>query len=169
MKLIFVTGLAGMDRKTIIDLAIQRSGRNQKFVISDFAELGDISSELKEITSSEDTRGLLSKFYSEVEKIVVSGIREHRENLIVSGFLTLDTPHGYMVSIPGDFFETFKPDNIVILEKKTDDKKTIEQQNINRHYAARYSAECNSFLNIIKFDENRLMGAVEKLSEVIKH
>lgn len=169
MKLVFVTGLADVDRKTIIDLAIQRTGRNSKFMVVDLDRLGNIGSDVAEAKDSGEVQAMLSAFQDQVEKIMISGLKDQKDNIIVNGLLTIDTPYGYVMPIPQDFFEAFKPDNVVILETETDDDRTNQHQMVNRFYGARYSSKGNSFLRIIRFREGKIMEAVSDLSEVIKH
>ena len=171
MKLVFVTGLAGIDRRTIIDLALQRAARKDKFKVIDLEVLNNVLDDVKGVKDLETARNILSNFYGEVERIMITGLKEQKENIILNGSFTLDTAYGYVMSVPEDFFRSFKPDNIVILEKETSegDYKTDEHQRINRHYGTLYSSMCGSFLKIIKFREKRMMDAVNQLSEVIKH
>lgn len=171
MKLIFVGGLSEIDMKTIIDLAIQRTTRRRRFKAIDIDSVSNISEEIRDTASPDEARSLMEQFHSEVESTVVAGMKEQRDGMIVSSPLTLDTEYGYMRSLPQDFFETFKPDNFIVIEKEMGnlEPKTAEQQMVNRYYAARYAFECGSFLKIIRFREDRTLGAVEQLSEILKN
>ncbi len=167
MKLIFVTGLEDVDKQTIVDLALQRAGKKRDFEIIDFDKLGD-TGELKEITDLEAIRHALSKFYGEVEKVMITRMKE-TTNLVVSGCLTFETVHGYLRALPDEFFTSFKPDNMVILEKETRDEKANEHQRINRYYGVVFSSLCGAALRIIRFREDRTLKAVEELSKVMKY
>ncbi|MEE9323647.1 MAG: hypothetical protein V3U72_03805 [Candidatus Aenigmarchaeota archaeon] len=174
MKLILVTGLAGIDKKTIIDLALQRAGRKKEFKVVDFDTIGNLAEDMKNATDLETARNLLSKFYTDIEKVMISDLKEKRQDIIVNGYLTMGTTYGYMGAIPEEFFRSFKPDNIVILEKGDDageriDPKMNEHQHINRYYGAMYSSLCSSVLKIVRFREKRMMEAVKEISDLIKH
>lgn len=173
MKLIFVTGLAGIDRRTIINLALQRAARKEEFRIVDFDSIGNITNDMKNATDLKTAKNVLSKFYKDVEKVMITELKEERGDIIMNGYLTLGTAYGYMRTMPDEFFHSFKPDNIVILEKEEAGSvtvtKTNEHQHINRYYGAMYSSLCGSTLKIIRFREKRMMKAVEELSDLIKH
>ncbi len=173
MKLIFVTGLAEIDRKTIVNLALQRAVRKKEFKVVDFDSIGNIAEDMKNATGLETARNMLSKFYKDVENVMISDLKEERGNIIVNGYLTLGTAYGYMRTMPDEFFRSFKPDSIVILEKEDAGlgtvMKTNEHQHINRYYGAMCSSLCGSTLKIIKFREKKMMEAVEELSDLLKH
>ncbi len=173
MRLILVTGLADIDRKTIVDLALQRAGKKQEFKVVDFDNIGNLPEEMKGTTDFKMARHVLSEFYKNIEKVMITDIKEQKSDMVVNGYLTLDTEYGYVRVIPDEFFHSFKPDNIVILEKDDTrdkiDSKTSEHQHINRYYGTVYSSICDSVLKIIKFRKKRMMDAVEELSDLIKH
>jgi adenylate kinase len=169
MKLIFVTGLPSIDKKTIIDLALQRSARKGQFKIVDFDSIGNLVEDMENVTDVGTTRQLLSKFHSDIGKVMISDLKDEK-NIIVSGYLSLGTKYGYVRAVSDEFFSSFKPDSIVILERGWGKSSgTDEQQNINRYYGTMFSSLCGSTLKIINFSEKRMMDAVKELSELIKH
>jgi adenylate kinase len=170
MKLIFVTGIPQIDRKTIINLSLQRAGRKQDFSVIDFDEIESIHEGIGEIEDMESAKSVLSKFYGRIEKSLISELKRQKGDMAISGHLTFVTKHGYERAMPDDFFRSFKPDMIVLIEKTEDkiDQKIAEHQLINRYYAAIASAAAGSSLKIIKFRENRMMETVEELSAVMK-
>ena len=170
MKMIFVSGLKDVDRKTIINLALQRSGYKGQFKYMDFDEVGDITGDMESAKDMLTARKIMSGFYDNLEKKLVTGLKEQIGNIIVNGYLSIHTPtFGYFLAITETFFKTFKPDVIVILEMESKKEKTSEQQEINRYYGVTYSSICGSNLKVIKFSENRMMDAVRELSDLIKH
>jgi len=170
MKMIFVSGLKEIDRKTIVSLALQRSGYKDDFKYMDFDEVGDINEDMESAKDMLTARKIMSDFYDILEKRLVTDLKEQIGNIIVNGYLSIHTPtFGYFLAAPETFFRTFKPDVIVIIEKKSRDEKTNEQQGINMYYATTYSSICGSNLKIIRFAEDRMMDAVKELSDLIKH
>jgi len=170
MKMIFVSGLKEIDRKTIIGLALQRSGYKDKFKYVDFDDLGDINEDMENTKDMLTARRVISEFYDLIEKKLITDLKEQIGNIIVNGYLTVHTSlFGYFLATPETFFQTFKPDVIVIIEKITKDEKTNEHQEINRYYGITYSSMCGSNLKIIRFREDSMMDAVKELSELIKH
>lgn len=170
MKMIFVSGLKEIDRKTIINLALQRSGYKGEFKYLDFDEVGDINSDMENAKDMLTARKMISDFYDSVEKRLVTDLKEQMGNIIVNGYLSVHTPiFGYFLAATETFFRTFKPDVIVILEMESKDERTNEQQGINRYYGVTYSSICGSNLKIIKFSEDSMMDAVRELSNLIKH
>lgn len=170
MKLIFVTGLTGIDRKTIVDLAMQRAGKKREFKVVDFDRIGNVTEDVRNSPDLETARQVLSKFHSDMEKAVISNLKEQKGDVIVIGYLTFETEHGYLKAIPDNLLQSLKPDNIVILEisgEKIDPKKD-EHQRINRYYGTMYSSVCDSLLKIIKFRKKRMMEAVGELGDLLK-
>ncbi|NIO23020.1 MAG: hypothetical protein GTN38_03270 [Candidatus Aenigmarchaeota archaeon] len=170
MKMIFVSGLKEIDRKTIVNLALQRSGYKEKFKYVDFDEAGNINEEMEGAKDMLSARKVMSDFYEGVERRVIKDLKEQMGNIIVNGYLSIYNPmFGYFLATPETFFQTFKPDVIVILEMESKDERVNEQQGINRYYATTYSSMCGSNLKIIRFREDRMMDAVKELGDLIKH
>ena len=174
MKLLFVSGMRDIDRKTIVELALQRSGRKREFTIVDFDKLEDIGEDVETLSDLGSARRLIEKFYERIEKNIISLLKEQSGSLIVSGYLTFKTRHGYIRAVPDDFFHAFKPDTVVLLEKYPDfgekvDHDRLEQQHINRYFGTIYSSFSGSAFKIIKFKEKRMMEAVNELSDIIKY
>jgi adenylate kinase len=174
MKLLFISGMRDIDRKTIVELALQRSGRKREFTVVDFDKIEDIGEEVETLSDLGSARSLISKFYERVEKSIITLLKEQSGSLIVSGYLTFKTRHGYIRAVPDDFFHAFKPDTVVILEQHPDfgekiDQDKIEQQQINKYFGTIYSSFSGSTFKIIKFKEKRMLEAVNELSEVIRY
>jgi adenylate kinase len=174
MKLIFVSGMADIDKAALIDLALQRSGRKNEFTLVDFNKICDISGDMEDAEDLGTARRMLSKFYEKIEKAMITRLKEQKGGILASGCLTFGTKYGYMGAVPDQFFRSFKPDLMVILEKADDtleknDLKTVEHQRINMYYGTIYSSVAGSALKIIKFRENKMIDAVAELSEIIKH
>jgi adenylate kinase len=170
MKMIFVSGLIEIDRKTIVNLALQRSGYKSQFRYVDFDEVGDVNEDMQNTKDMLTARKIMSDFYEGMEKKMVTNLKEQMGNIIVNGYLTVSTQtFGYFLAVPDAFFQTFKPDVIVVLEKESEDERTNEQQEVNRYYATTYSSVCGSNLKIIRFSEDRMMEAVKELGDLIKH
>jgi len=174
MKLIFVAGLPDIDKATIIDLALQRAGRKQEFLLVDFDAIEDIVQDAAEADDMEASRLMLSKFYDKTEKALIAKLKEQRGSIMVNGYLTFGTKYGYARGATDDFFRTFNPDIIVILERYAEtgektDASTVDHQRINRYYGTIFSSMCGSSLKIIKFRESRMMEAVAELADILKH
>jgi adenylate kinase len=170
MKLIFISGLADIDKAALIDLALQRSGRKNEFRVVDFDRIYGSSGRAEESEDLGAARQTLSRFYEKAEKAMITKLKEQKGDLLASGCLTFDTAFGYMRAMPDEFFKSFKPDLIVIIEKDAGkaDPKTVEHQRMNRYYGAICSSIAGSALKIIKFRENKTIEAVAELSEILK-
>jgi adenylate kinase len=168
--MIFVSGLKEVDRKTIINLALQRSGYKNQFKYVDFDELGEINEDMEGAENMLTARKIMSNFYDAVEKRLITSLKEQMGNIVVNGYLSVHSARfGYFLATPEAFFQTFKPDVIVLLEIDSVDEKRNEQQGINRYYATTYSSMCGSNLKIIRFKEDKMLDAVKELSDLIKH
>jgi adenylate kinase len=174
MKLLFVSGMRDVDRKTIVELALQRSGRKREFTIIDFDKIEDVGEDVETLSDLGSARRLISKFYERVEKDIITRLKEQSGSLIVSGYLTFKTRHGYIRAVPDDFFHAFKPDTVVLLERHPDfgekaDHEKLEQQQINRYFGTIYSSFSGSSFKIIRFKEKRMLEAVNELSDIIRY
>jgi adenylate kinase len=173
MKIVFVSGLKEIDRKTIIELALQRAGRKRDFKIVNFDAIGDIKEEIEVISDMNNARRLLDKFYENIEKSMIEAMKEQPNGLVINGYLTFKTRHGYVRVLPEEFFRSFKPDCIVLLEMQQDgwgkiDPEKIEHQHINRYFAMVYASLIGSTFKIIRFREKKMLDAVESLSDILK-
>ncbi|MCD6591220.1 MAG: hypothetical protein J7K72_04590 [Candidatus Aenigmarchaeota archaeon] len=175
MKLVFVTGLESIDKKSIINLALQRSGLLRKSRVVDFDSLSDMREEIKTAEEFESLQILIKDYYKKSQKILIDVLKEQKDLVIVDGCLTFRTMnHGYIQAMPKDFFETFKPSVMVILEKMPGVgqrlvPEVVEQQQVNRFYAFACSLTSGALLKIIKFREKRILDAVESLIGVLKY
>lgn len=171
--MIFVCSPEQIDTKTIINLAIQRSGK-KSFSLINFEDMGDMPGEMRNANSMIMTKQITSVYYEELEKRMISSMKDPSENLIINGFLALEIPViGYVHTIPDTFFRVYKPDMIVIFEKvfmagEDEDESLIEHQKMSRDFAVNYALLSGSMLKIIKFRENNMMDAVNELSAIIK-
>lgn len=168
MKLIFVAGPEGIDRKSIIDLAIQRS--KKKYVHIDFDDVGEIRDEMKTADSSFMTKQISTVFYEGLEKDLIKAIRSAGKDVIVNGYLTFRVPEtGYAPAVPESFFKIYKPDLIILLEKVPKKNRDLkEHQELNRYYGAFYSLAAGAILRIIRVDDNNIMDAVNNISKLIR-
>lgn len=170
MKLIFISGVYGIDKATLVDLALQHAGRKSDFAVVDFDKIENLAEEVGEIPDIDAIRKVAAKFYDKLQKIMITKLKDQKGSIIVSGYLTFPTRYGYVRAIPDDFFRSFRPDSIVVFEKAVaaDDDKTDEHQRINRYYASIYSSASGSALKIIKFREKKMMDSVKELGEMLK-
>ncbi|MCX6817277.1 MAG: AAA family ATPase [Candidatus Aenigmarchaeota archaeon] len=171
MKLIFISGVYGIDKATLVDLALQHAGRKNDFTVVDFDKIENLAEEIGEIPDIDAIRKVAAKFYDKLQKIMITKLKDQKGNIIVSGYLTFLTRYGYVRAIPDEFFRSFRPDSIVVFEKAGDtpgDDKTNEHQRINRYYASIYSSASGSALKIIKFHEKKMMDSMKELGEMLK-
>ncbi len=171
MKLIFVCGLPDIDKASLVDLALQRSGVKGSFALVDFDRIQDIHSDMESAQDLDLAKKTLSGFYARIERAMIAKLKERKGDIVVSGCLAVATRHGYLRMVPDDFFRSFKPDSIVILEKDEPagkDAATSEHQRINRYYGAFCSSVAGSALKIIKFNEKKMVDAVGELGEVFR-
>jgi len=173
MKMIFVCSPEIIDTKTIINLAMQRSGK-KSFSLINFEDMGDIAGEMRSANSMMMTKQITSVYYEELEKRMIDSMKDPSENLIINGFLALEIPVvGYVHTIPDTFFRVYKPDMIIMFEKvfgqgENEDEALIEHQKMNRDFAVNYALLSGSMLKIIKFREKKMMDAVNEFCAVIK-
>lgn len=170
MKLIFISGVYGIDKATIVDLALQHAGRKNDFTVVDFDKIENLAEEVGEIPDIDAIRKVAAKFYDKLQKIMITKLKDQKGSIIVSGYLTFLTRYGYVRAMPDEFFRSFRPDSIVVFEKASapDDDTTDEHQRINRYYASIYSSASGSALKIIKFRAKKMMDSVKELGEMLK-
>ncbi len=168
MKMIFVSSPDHTDTKTMIDLAIQRSGK-RSFSLINFEEMGDISKDMEKAKNMMMTKQIASVYYEELEKRMIKSMKKPSENMIINGPLALELPVvGYIHTLPDSFFRVYKPDIIVVLERVSPGGEVPELQKVSRDFAINYAMLSGSMLKIIKFREDNMMDAVNELSTLIK-
>lgn len=176
MKVVMVTGIEETDKNTIIDLAMSRSRK----LLPNFSRV-DFETGVKVVEenieeSLEVVRDELSEIYAGFEKDVIGKMKSDGGHIILNTQLAAKTMHGYVPLVPAEFFKTFKPDVIILMEAdpkdvaKTEEeaREIRERQEINRHYATVYSMSFGSVLKIIRLKKGNVTGAVSELLETMK-
>jgi adenylate kinase len=190
MKLILVTGLEDSGKDTILDMVLQGSKQtlpdfdhikfdelifkktksvSSRFGHSALAESMDFSKNIDQIIKTRQD------IYSKLEKNIKANI-EAKKSVILNGYFTMKTRRGFVPIISEQFFKTFKPDMIVLMEadasiknghivkKGPDHIESVKlQQEINRNYASLYASTTDAVLVIIKVSHGDVKSAIREL------
>ncbi|NOX71851.1 MAG: hypothetical protein GXO64_04105 [Candidatus Micrarchaeota archaeon] len=179
MKMIIVSGIPQIDRSTMIEVTLKRLSLPKSDM--DFIDLDENSQILRSILSSEDLTmyqiGEMTKqINSECEHAIIKKMKTCNGVLIVNCSLTIHTKFGIFPVLKKDFFETFSPDLLLLVEKppidvskKEKEIKLIEKhQKINEIYAFTYSALTHSVVDRIVIKGGKLDEAVRLFTASIK-
>lgn len=175
MKFVLVTGLEEIDKKAVVEFVL-RGFRDSGFTSVSLEDIPEAAG-VQALESFDEIKKTQSRFYTKLEKNVISAMRKGKGNVILSGCITKKTKHGYMPLITDDFFDTFKPDVIISMELDprtiTRDPKKLEDiknhQDLNRHYNVLFSSKCGSMLRVINVDLGNITKAVREISEIIRN
>jgi adenylate kinase len=171
MKLVLITGLKEIDKKAIARLVLQRVGQNFKHI--DIDSMVRIKTDLKDM---DKIRSYISTSYKKIGKEIVKNLKNEANNIIITGSASLETIYGYYPLITKDFFKTFNPDLIILMEIDPSvlSKDEIEitrlknQQIINRNYLILYSIVSGAFFRIVKIEKGNIMDSVEYISSILR-
>ena len=173
MRLIFISSLPELEKKSTIKIAMKRFGREKKGLkIIHFDELDSLIKDFNKIPK-EKLEALGDEVYDELEKKLEDSIS--REDIVViEGYFTVRSKLGFLPLITEKFFKVYKPNAVVLVETFPDllspDKKTVEelrdQQLINRIYAVRSASIAGSAIKIIRI-ENEVSNLLKELDNLI--
>ena len=183
-KIIIVTGLPGVGKTRVINDAVNLA--KDKYEIKTFGSEMFAVAKKEGITNNRDKMRKMSyQIQKDLQIIAAKNISGYskKSNIIIDTHSTMETPFGYFPGLPLEVLEKITPKTIVLIEadekdimkrRKTDntrerDKDTIEhimeEQQINRPFAASYCTLTGASLAIIK---NRQGAAVEAAKELAR-
>ncbi len=191
MKLIFVAGLEESGKDTLLNLVL-----NSKNKISDFDRIAFddiIFSKTKRISPRLGHRALtesldfcgdmgeMAKLRDEIHKKLEKKIKSCKKPLVViNGYFTIKTYHGYVPVMTDQFFKKLRPDMIILMEADVPEKSrhllkkgpdyldSLKlQQEIDRNCASLYASVTNAVLKIIKVRHGDVKTAIRKLTDTL--
>ena len=179
MKIILVTGIPQVDRGVLIEIVMKRLNMPQKEL--DFVDFDDASAIMKNIISGKDLTvkqitGMIDKMNDEFEKAVIKAMKKCNGVLVVNCSLTLNTDIGLFPVLTKEFFESFSPELIILVEgfpleltnKDSEMKRLERHQNINRTYAFYYSAFSHSAIDRIRAKNGKADDAARTITIAIR-
>ena len=179
MKIILVTGMPQVDRGVLIGIVMKRLNMPQKDL--DFVDFDDMSETMKSIINGKDLTikqisGMIDKMNDEFEKAVIKAMKKCDGVLIVNCSLTLNTEMGLFPVLSKEFFESFSPELIILVEgfplemtNKDSEMKALEKhQDINRTYAFSYSAFSHSAIDRLRAKKGKADDAARSITISIR-
>ncbi len=175
MKFIFVTGNPESGKDEILDMVLR--GYKKMLPRFRYIKFDELMPKLPKMERDIDKiKKFCKNFYSKLERKLVQELKKDG-NLIVNGYFTIKTEHGYIPILPNAFFETFKPDVIILVEVLPSRPETYMmetehmdwlRQEINRDYASLYSAKSGAMVKVVKVKLGSIGGALRETSDVIR-
>jgi len=179
MKIILVSGIPRTDRATMVEVALKRLNLSRKRL--DFVDFDEISSVMNAILSGKDLTihqisEMTKQLNDEFERTVIKSMKTCSGVLVANCSITLNTEFGIFPVLKRDFFETFSPELILLIEvlpldvaKKTKEMKLVEKhQKINEIYAFSYSAMTHSAVDRIVIKKGKLDDAIRTFTVLLK-
>ena len=179
MKIILVTGTPEVDRSVLIDVAMKRLNEPKEKL--DFLDFDAVSEVMKSILEGKDlTMFQISEKIKEMngqfEKAVIKAMKTCGGVLIVNCSITMNTEYGIFPVLKRDFFETFSPELIMLVEtkplesvnKESEMKAMDKHRDINEVYAFSYSAFCHASVDRIIIKKGKLDDAARHITASIK-
>ena len=179
MKIILVTGIPEVDRGVLAEVALKRLNLPKKEL--DFLDFDDMSNTMKSILTGKDLTikqitVMIKQMNDEFEKAVVKAMKKCDGVLIVNCSLTLNTDLGLFPVLNKEFFESFSPELIVLVEgfpleitNKQSKMKALERhQDINRSYAFFYSAYSHSAIDRLRAKKGKVDDAARIITASIR-
>ena len=174
MKLILITGVAPPDEDSFVNFNLERTRGLlpgfQSIVFEDF-----IDSRLR-------GQEMMENLNAKLEKAVIKSFKKDK-NVILNGRLTVSGKGGYSPVLNEKFFEKFSPDLILVFEHDTGLKQDYlirkrfgsrrgmeslaEQQEMNRNFAADYSAISGAVVKIIRINQDNVKETIREMVTVL--
>ncbi|GEM_PF-1189628 len=181
MKFVLITGLKETGKDTIIKLVLDGSKKIlPKFKYINFKSIVREKWFEENIDKMEKAK---ERFYKDLEKAVGDAFKEGK-HVIVNGYFTVKTGHGYLPVISEDFFDTFNPDILILIEaekpkmkgdmiygaklKSLNDADWFQQE-INRVYASFYSAVSGALLKIVTVKPGNVKSVIKEINELMRY
>jgi len=179
MKIILVTGIPQVDRGVLIEIVMKRLNMPQKDLV--FVDFDDISDIMKSVTKGKDLTikqisEMIDRMNDEFEKAVIKAMKKCDGVLVINCSLTLNTEVGLFPVLSKEFFESFSPELIILVEgfppeltNKESEMKALERhQDINRTYAFSYSAFSHSVIDRLRAKKGRADDAARSITVLIR-
>jgi adenylate kinase len=174
MKLILITGVDRPEKDSFVDFNLNRSrGLLPGFENITFEDFADWKLRGQELTE---------KLNAELEKAVIGSFKSNK-NVILLGRLTVPGKTGYRPLLSEQFFGKFSPDLILVFEHDTGIRqdflikkrfgsresmeKVAQQQELNRSFAADYSAASGAQLRIIRIQQDNLKQTIREMVDTL--
>jgi len=194
MKLIFVAGIEDSGKDAILDMVL--TGSKHRLPPFDYVRFDDVffnkeksisprfgHRALAESMDFSGNAGQITKAREQICKKLDSKLKEKSnvdKFIIVNGYFIINTLHGYVPVVSEQFFSSFKPGMIVLMEAEDSDKsrhmlkrgpeypESVRiQQEINRNYASLYTSATDAVLRIIKVRHGDIKSAIRELREAL--
>jgi len=173
--LIFVSGNPESGKNEILNMVLQ--GYKKMLPKFRYVKFDDIIPKPPKMERDIDNiKKFCKNFYSKLEKILIRELKKG-SNLIINGYFTIKTEQGYIPILPDNFFESFKPDVLILIEVLPSRPETYMmetehmdwlQQEINRDYVSFYSAKSGAMVKVIKVKLGNIGGAIRETAGVIR-
>lgn len=175
MKFIFVAGNPESGKDEILDMVL----RGYKKVLPEFRyiKFDELMPKPPKMERDIDNiRKFCRNFYDKLEKKLTRELKK-KGNLIVNGYFTIKTEHGYIPILSDGFFEAFKPDVLVLVEVLPSRPETYMmetehmdwlRQEINRDYASLYSAKSGAIIKVVRVKLGNIGGAIRETADIIR-
>ena len=194
MKLILIAGVEDSGKDTILEMVLQ--GSKKKLPKFDYVKFDDLVFKKPRSVSSRFGHRALAEsiefsenidqiikarqdIYTKLEKKVKVNLKA-KKFVVVNGYFTMKTLRGYVPIISEQFFKTFKPEMIILMEADASARNrsmlkrgldyieaTRLQQEINRNYASLYASSTDAVLRIIKVRHGDIKTAITQLRDTL--
>ena len=189
--LVVITGIPGAGKTTIATKALkelkQESGVEYE-IITYGSVMFEIAKERGLVKHRDEMRKLKPEIQREIQLEAAMRIYEmsREKNILLDTHCTISTPKGYLPGLPEYILKELKPHSLIIIESKPEeiierrvsdksrerDSESMESielhQEINRYFAAAYSAISGCTIKIIQNHQGRIAEAVEELKKVLR-
>lgn len=181
-----VTGVPGVGKTTVLNEALKLLPSSKVVVYGDV--MFEIAKEAKLVANKDEMRTRVDKeTYKRIQKQAAERIAAMPGNVIVDTHCSIKTPLGYIAGLPEWVLRALNPRTIVLIEADSKDiekrrkedltrhradfggaGEALDQQSINRAYAAAYSVLTGASVAIIVNRQGKAAEAARQLAGVLK-
>lgn len=187
MVVFIVTGTPGVGKTTVVQEALRKMPDIGLAVYGDV--MFEIAKNLGLVQSRDEMRTKIPpEKYTEIQHQAAKKIGAMKGNVLVDTHCTVKTPEGYFPGLPEFVLRALKPKVIVLIEARPEDilkrrkkdesmrerkdfggaEEIIEQQELNRAFAASYAMISNASVKILINEQGKAKKTAEKLCGVLK-
>ncbi len=179
MKIILVTGIPEVDKSVLIEVTMKRLNLPAKQL--DYVDFDEMSTVMKSVLTGKDLTirqisEMIKQMNADFEKAVIKAMKKCDGVLIVNCSLTMNTELGVFPVLKKEFFDTFSPELIILVESKPLDisnresqmKLIDKHQDINQIYAFSYSAFSHAAVDRILLKKGNVDDAARHITASIR-
>ncbi|MBI4020357.1 MAG: AAA family ATPase [Candidatus Aenigmarchaeota archaeon] len=180
MRIVFIGGSKDSSKDAIVNQVVRAKSALPEY---EYMKLSDaVHVDVKHVWKSrQEQMKLRHGIQAAVKKRLEELAEKETRNVIINGYFTIDTKHGFFPLLSEDLLRSLHPDAILVIEedignphmKLPDDmekfRRMLAQQEVNIHYAGLYSYLTGANINVIRVRKGHVKRALLETITAIRN